>query len=384
MQSYDVLIIGGGPAGAMTGIELQKKGFSTCIIDKASFPRTKLCGGLLTQKSMDLVTRHCPGLDPEDFIVERAHTVDFYYEGKQVNRFHTNAVYYLTERMLFDDRLIRYYLEHGGKIMQHIAIKQGDIHFRDNAITIDSKKVGYTYLVGADGCSGVLSKTAHIRRHDYLCLEGNLPRDPDKEKELRIYFGVAKKGYGWYFPKKEHYCTGMGGIGSGSTLRDQANRFFNQVSDLPVQQVKGAFIPSGKRLKARHIPNNVLPVGDAAGFADPVTGEGIYYAMRSGLLAAHAIDASAKNKKTSAKNKKRNALRLYNKDARTIRKNIRAALFWQKILYYPPVFRAFMKHLQTHKNFAFFYLEKVIATGEFNYRNFVRVYFSRRNRTFLP
>jgi flavin-dependent dehydrogenase len=118
-------------------------------------------------------------------------------------------------------------------------------------------------------------------------------------------------------------------------------------------------------------------VGDAAGFADPVTGEGIYYAMRSGLLAAHAIDASAKNKK-------RNALRLYNKDARTIRKNIRAALFWQKILYYPPVFRAFMKHLQTHKNFAFFYLEKVIATGEFNYRNFVRVYFSRRNRTFLP
>ena len=69
MQSYDVLIIGGGPAGAMTGIELQKKGFSTCIIDKASFPRTKLCGGLLTQKSMDLVTRHCPGLDPEDFIV---------------------------------------------------------------------------------------------------------------------------------------------------------------------------------------------------------------------------------------------------------------------------------------------------------------------------
>ena len=373
MQSYDVLIIGGGPAGAMTGIELQKQGFSTCIVDKETFPRNKLCGGLLTPKSMDLVTRHCPGLDPEDFIVERAHAVDFYYEGKKVNRFHPNAVYCLTERMIFDDRLIRYYLEHGGKIMQNIAIKQGDIHFRENAITIDTKKVGYTYLVGADGCNGVFSKAARIKRHDYLCLEGNLPRDPDKEKELRIYFGVAKQGYGWYFPKKEHYCTGMGGKGSGSTLRDQANRFFNQVSDLPVQQVKGAFIPSGKRLKTGHIPKNAIPVGDAAGFADPVTGEGLYYAMLSGILAAHAINDSAKNKK-------RNALRLYNKNARIIRTSIRAALFWLKVLYFPPVFRAFMKHLQTHKNFALFYLKKVIATGECSYRNFVRIYLSHRGK----
>jgi len=227
--------------------------------------------------------------------------------------------------------------------------------------------------VGADGCNGVFSKAARIKRHDYLCLEGNLPRDPDKEKELRIYFGVAKQGYGWCFPKKEHYCTGMGGKGSGTTLRDQANRFFNQVSDLPVQQVKGAFIPSGKRLKTGHIPKNAIPVGDAAGFADPVTGEGLYYAMLSGILAAQAINDSAKNKK-------RNALRLYNKNARIIRTSIRAALFWLKVLYFPPVFRAFMKHLQTHKNFALFYLEKVIATGEYSYRNFVRVYLSQRGK----
>jgi menaquinone-9 beta-reductase len=370
MQGYDVLIIGGGPAGAMAGIELQKKGFSTCIIDKETFPRNKLCGGLLTQKSMDLIARHCPGLKPESFVVEQTGTVDFYYEGKKLNRFQTHAVYYLTERMVFDDRLIRYYREQGGTIMQNIVIKSGDIHFKENSITVDSKKVGYKFLVGADGCNGVLCKAAHIKRYDYLCLEGHVPRDPDKEKELRIYFGVARKGYGWYFPKKEHYCTGMGGIGAGRTIRGQATRFFKQVSDLQVQQVKGAFIPSGKVLRTRHIPKNVLPVGDAAGFADPVTGEGIYYAMRSGILAADAIN-------NSAKNKKRNALRLYNKNVLPIRRNIRAALFWQKILYFPPVFRAFMKHLQTHTNFARFYLEKVIATGEFDYRNFVRVYLKK-------
>ncbi|MFA5752924.1 MAG: geranylgeranyl reductase family protein [Bacteroidales bacterium] len=373
MQDYDVLIIGGGPAGAMAGIELQKKGIRTCIIDKKTFPRTKLCGGMLTQKSMDLVVRHCPGLDPEDFVVEKTGTADFYYEGKKLNRFPTRTVYYLTERTIFDDRLIRYYLAQGGTIMQNIVIKAGDIHFKENAITVDTKKVGYEFLVGADGCNGVLCRAAHIKRHDYLCLEGNVPRNQDKEKEFRIYFGVAGKGYGWYFPKKEHYCTGMGGKGSGRTIRDQANRFFRQVTDLQVQQVKGAFIPSGKRLKTRRIPKNVLPVGDAAGFADPISGEGLYYAMLSGILAADAIS-------NSAKSKNRNALRLYNKNVLPIRQNIRAALFWQKILYFPPVFRAFMKHLQTHTNFARFYLEKVIATGEYNYRDFLWLYFTRVRR----
>lgn len=373
MQGYDVLIIGGGPAGAMTGIGLQKRGYKTCIIDKQSFPRTKLCGGLLTQKSMDLITRHCPSLKPSDFILEKTDTIDFYYGSRKVNRFQTNAVYYLTERTIFDDLLIRYYLEQGGTIMQNIVIKAGDIHFKENAVTVDTKKVRYKFLVGADGCNGVLCRAAGIKRHDYLSLEGHVPRDPDKEKELRIYFGVARKGYGWYFPKKEHYCTGMGGIGAGRVIRDQATRFFRQVSDHQPEGVKGAFIPSGRRLNIHRLPKNTLLVGDAAGFADPVTGEGLYYGMLFGIQAADAMD-------NSAKNKKRNALRLYNKNVLPIRRNIRAALFWQKILYFPPVFRAFMKHLQTHTNFARFYLEKVIATGEFNYRNFVRVYLTRVRR----
>ena len=373
MQGYDVLIIGGGPAGAMTGIGLQKRGYKTCIIDKQSFPRTKLCGGLLTQKSMDLITRHYPGLKPEDFIVEQTGTADFYFEGNKVNRFQTNAVYYLTERTIFDDLLIRYYLEQGGTIMQNIVIKAGDIHFKENAVTVDTKKVRYKFLVGADGCNGVLCRAAGIKRHDYLCMEGYVPRDPGKEKELRIFFGIARKGYGWYFPKKEHYCTGMGGIGAGRVIRDQATRFFRQVSDHQPEGVKGAFIPSGRKLNIRRLPKNTLPVGDAAGFADPISGEGLYYAMLSGILAADAIS-------NSAKSKNRNALRLYNKNVLPIRQNIRAALFWQKILYFPPVFRAFMKHLQTHTNFARFYLEKVIATGEFDYRNFVRVYLTRVRR----
>ncbi|HBG52941.1 MAG TPA: hypothetical protein DDW70_01825 [Rikenellaceae bacterium] len=379
-KEFDVLIIGGGPAGAMTGIELCRKGYSTCIIDKEIFPRPKLCGGLLTQKSTDLLARYCPGLDPLEFVVEQAQTVDFYFQDKKVNRFTTREVYYFTERTIFDHLLVQYYLKLGGRMIQQVALRPGDIDFGKNTVTAGTGKIYYKYLVGADGCNGVLSRAAKIKRHDFLCLEACFPRDPHNEKEFRIYFGLANMGYGWYFPKKEHYCVGMGGEESGKAISDKARRYFREALNSQSAQVedfavKGALLPSGRKLNTRRLPKNSLLVGDAAGFADPVTGEGIYYAMLSGVQAAGAIDASAKNKK-------RNVLKRYNKSVWPIRKDIRAARFWKRILYYPPILRAFMKHIQTHTNFVRFYLKKVIATGEFNYRNFLRVYL--KNRAFSP
>ncbi len=370
MEHYDVLIIGGGPAGAITGIELQKKGYHTCIIDKEAFPRTKLCGGLLTQKSMDLITAHCPRMDTTAFIVEQTETVDFYYQGKKVNTFPTRARYYLTERILLDTQLILEYQKQGGKLVPNVRIMPGHIDLKKNTVTTGLEKFSYKYLVGADGCNSVVCKAAKIRRHDFLCLEGNIPRDPKKKKELRIYFGVAKRGYGWYFPKKEHYCTGMGGYESGKSIRAKASRFFSEALDQQVEQVKGAFIPSGRKLSRRKLPKNALLVGDAAGFTDPITGEGLYFAMHSGILAADAIH-------NSAKRKNKNPRRQYHKNTLTIRKNICAARFWQSVLYFPPIFNAFMKHLETHTTFALFYLERVIATGEFNYSNFLWVYFRK-------
>ncbi|MBP6867878.1 MAG: geranylgeranyl reductase family protein [Bacteroidales bacterium] len=374
-KEFDVLIIGGGPAGAMTGIELRRKGYSTCIIDKETFPRPKLCAGLLTQKSIDLLAVHCPGLDPSDFVVEQAQTLDFYFQDKKVNSFTIPVKYYLTERTIFDNLLIQYYLKLGGKLLQQVALKTADIDLKKSTVTAGVDKICYKYLVGADGCNGIVCRAAKIRRHDILCLEGNIPRDPLKEKEFRIYFGLAKMGYGWFFPKKEHYCVGMGGEESGKAISNKTARFFQEVQNRQSAQagdygLKGAFAPSGRRLNTGKLPKNTLLVGDAAGFTDPVTGEGIYYAMRSAVLAAGAIDASAKRNK-------RNVAGRYNKSVRPLRQNIRAARFWKRILYYPPIMKTYIEHMEKHTGFAPFYLERVVATGEISYRNFLWVYFTR-------
>mgnify|MGYP003378781009 CR=1 FL=1 len=107
---------------------------------------------------------------------------------------------------------------------------------------------------------------------------------------VSVYFGVIPNGYGWVFPKKEGYTVGVGGPERNSLkMKEQLLLFLNTLGIVTDSvKVKGAFIPYGsfpKRLASDH----VLLVGDAAGFVDPVNGEGIYFAILSGQKAIQAI-----------------------------------------------------------------------------------------------
>ncbi len=117
MHRFDIIIIGGGPAGAMAGITLQKKGYNTCIIDKSTFPREKLCGGLLTVKTMELLREHCPTLNPDHFVVKQSNRVHFYLGQEKVTSYQMKNTCYLTERSLFDHALIEDYIRFCGEVM---------------------------------------------------------------------------------------------------------------------------------------------------------------------------------------------------------------------------------------------------------------------------
>lgn len=371
MEHYDIIIIGGGPAGSMTGITLQKKGYKTCIIDKSAFPRDKLCGGLLTVKTMELIRDYCPGLDPDDFVVAKTNKVDFYLGQTKVNTFDTVNTYYLTERKVFDLTLIEEYKKNGGILFEKERVKPADIDFNNCTIQTDSKKWSYTYLVGADGCNSMLLRKTGVKRSFNYCIEGEAPRDSDTKEEIKIFFGVARNGYGWYFPKKEYDCVGIGGENAGKTILKQAKQFFHQLG-LEADNQKGAPIPSGKHPDMSGLPDNTLVVGDAAGLIDPITGEGIYYALLSGVYAARAIDATIHSQSGSA-------AVYYSICMKQLRKNSDGALRLQKILYLPFILSWFIKRLRRKPSFGLFYLEKVISTNELNYSNFIRVYLRQRN-----
>lgn len=370
MEDFDVIIIGGGPAGAAAGIELLKKGYRCCIIDKAKFPREKLCGGLLTGKTIDLLAGLCPSVDPSEFVVEQTSKVDFYFNTTRVATIAGRQTYYFTRRKDFDHMLIREYLALGGELVENERLKPAGIETGKNRLSLSSGSYGYRYLVAADGCNSVLTKKYGIKRRDAFCLEGECVRDAMQEKDFRIYFGLAKNGYGWYFPKKDHYSVGMGGDNSKKDIAAKADKFFGSMA-CRVDHIRGAFIPSGRLFSFRRLAPNTLAVGDAAGLIDPVTGEGLYYALLSGMRAAESIHQCSAAGREKVKS-------LYLDNIRDLRKEIRAALFYQRILYLPTVMGWFMRYLKKHSSFAIFYLDKVMSTNEYSYRNFIWSYILRK------
>lgn len=372
MKHYDVIIIGGGPAGTMAGIALQKNGYKSCIIDKSAFPRNKLCGGLLTVKTLQLLRKECPEIDSDRFIVKQTNRVHFYLGSQFVNSFQMKEPCYLTERTLFDHLLIEEYRCNGGELIENRRVKPADIHFTSQTLQAGQERLGYSYLVGADGCNSVLLKKRGKKNYNYFCIEGAIPSDPGIQDEMKIFFGLSGSGYGWQFPKEGYDCVGVGGAHNKRNILQQADHFFRQQGIEPENR-KGAPIPSGKLPNLRGLPDNVLLVGDAAGFADPITGEGIYLALLSGLHAGKAIDASVNDSRKSAANH-------YGALLKPLRKNIAAAFRLQKILYRPFILKQFMHHLTKRPSFGLFYLEKVIATNEYDYRSFIPAYFLKNKK----
>jgi flavin-dependent dehydrogenase len=169
-------------------------------------------------------------------------------------------------------------------------------------------------LVGADGINGITSK--HLRIRDKwdlnsvaLCINAEVPMDPsDIERVmfpkgehgltvLDLYFGLVEFGYGWCFPLRESLNIGIGCRGDKAQgLGDKWEKLISHIEKtkgckLEIAEKQSARVPAGG-LTGRYVARRSMLIGDAAGLASPVSGEGISYAIESGILAADvAFDA---------------------------------------------------------------------------------------------
>ncbi len=379
-NSFKVIIIGGGPSGAMCGIELQKKGINTCIIEKSKFPRNKLCAGLLTQKSIDLLESHCENINQEDYVIDSSNKVDFYYEDKFNSSYKLDQKLYFTDRTLFDNILIEEYLKIGGKLIENNRVNIDDIDYNSQIINTKEGVLKYEILIGADGCNGILTTKDEITRYDMFCVEGDVPKKNDKI--TRIYFGPIKGGYGWYFPKKDHYSVGLGGDNKDKLIKSKANSFFSKITSKEVKNVRGAKIPSGRLFSLKKINKNCLIVGDSAGFTDPINGEGIYYALLSGIYAGETISENIFTNPNDIQSQ-------YIKKIKHIRKNVKCGYRFKKFAFSPRILKRIMKHISKRNHFMHFYIEKIISSYQYDYTNLISSYLfkykfsKRRKKEFL-
>lgn len=299
MAKLDAVVIGGGPAGSSAAFVLARAGLSVAVLDAAVFPRDKVCGGLLSRRAEKTYNAifHTPW---ESVIDWTSHGALFFDRYRLIQAVDHDQPIHFTSRTAFDAHLLSLAAKAG------TAVKE-----RSRAVSvsrdISSVQVAGQPSINADfiiGCDGVRSRVAEGTGLPPLAkarlaagLELHVPRtafhrQPDRPE---IYFGIAQWGYGWLFPKRDCLTIGLAGLAMKSrNLRSQFTEFVKELNggQFPAVPWKGHSIPFGNY---RRIPGraNILLAGDAAGLVEPVTGEGIAFAMESGRLAAEAVLAAA-------------------------------------------------------------------------------------------
>jgi flavin-dependent dehydrogenase len=274
--THDVVIVGAGPAGSTAAHALASRGASVLVLDKAEFPRDKLCAGLLTWKAVDVLERVF-GDAPEGLLA-------------------TGVFNAAPAGYCIDVRL--------GVAVSAVEPESGLVR------TADGREFRGRFVLGCDGVASVVRRACPFDGANWKAgmggaLEFYIDRDDPRlaapaHADLRaehptVYAGFLRAGYGWVFPHADRLAIGIGGHSArhGREFRAKFREFVAFLGLPPelADAAKGHGLPYGNFIeKPWH--GRVMLAGDAAGLVETLFGEGIYYALRSGELAAEAALAA--------------------------------------------------------------------------------------------
>ncbi len=289
IKKKTIAIIGGGPAGSYLGYCLAKNGFHPMIFDD-SHPREKPCGGgvsCLSIKRFPILHQVPVGKSPENmFLLISPEKQRVLVKGDMAS--------WALPRKEMDGFLLNKAIEQG---CDHINEHVKDIAQQDNGWHI--KTINGTYsadiLIGADGVKSIVRKkiVGPISKDNLSVCYGCYAVGKHDEQGT-IKFLKNKRGYAWCFPRHNHLSIGVGvDYQDGKQAKQLFQEFFDEhYSDTTVTSFYGALIPFVKDPNFFDKPccgQNWLLVGDAAGHVDPLTGEGIPYALWGAELASEAI-----------------------------------------------------------------------------------------------
>jgi geranylgeranyl reductase family protein len=331
IETYDIVILGGGPAGAAAATIAAGRGLSVLLIDKARFPRDKLCGGLFTGRALAEYRRIFRG-DPPDGLFEERRAISFFLGGRPMGRMEAVPPMYLTMRWDLDAHLLE--MARGAGAETRTGQRVAEIDLPDELLTLgDGTRLGYRVLIGADGVTSSVARALFGRPFDPatigFALEKEMPpvSDPDTARAVRVDFGAADWGYGWSFPKRGSTTVGVGGLQARNPdMKGNLHRYAAALEQGDAQGMKGHFLPFGDH-RTRPGRGNVLLAGDAAGFVDPITGEGIAHALASGRKAAEAAARVLREGRPEG------AAALYRSETRDIRMSLRIASLLRPIVF---------------------------------------------------
>ena len=370
VNNYDVVIVGGGPAGATLGFLLQKAGICNCIIDRQVFPREKLCGGLLTEKTLSLLKDIYGTIK---FPYERmTSSVNLFIGTHKLSSVITGSTFCLIDRKNFDNYLLEQYKICNGTTYEGTRIQK--INKNDKRILLDNgTELVYHILVGADGANSQIRQLIDsVYRPEALCIEANYTSE-NITNDIDVFFATIRNGYGWCFPKSNYYTIGIGGsIKQNKNIRESFITFSRNIKK-PIENnsLKGAMVPFGQYVK-NPCSNNVILIGDAAGLVDPITGEGIYFALRSSMYAYGSICKYVYENTPLDKS--------YNKSLRAIHIKIDDANCFKKVFFNEFMQKVFLKKIDGKTNITKYFCDNILANYKISYMQFPFIYLKVRRK----
>ncbi len=391
---FDILIIGAGPAGTSCAISLVNSGLKVGIIDKASFPRDKICGDALSPD----ILKQLLWIDPELRNYVESHTKKYFCNSVLItapsnekttisltSKKTTATDYgYIIRRKEFDNLLFSWLKKKNKtEILENCEVRK--IQKKENKIIVETNLGTFTtiMIVGADGINSLVKKAligktaidkkyhAGAIRQYYKGVSGF------EEGKIELHFiKNILPGYFWIFPMANGEANVGIGILSSKIAKNKINlrktleeiiennpEFKNRFSNATaLETMKGAGIALGGKKRSLSGDNFVL-IGDAASITDPTSGEGVGNAIRSGRFAANQLLECFKKQNFSAEFTRNYEKALY----KSIHKELKVSHFIQKFLLNSFVLNLIVRKLNKSQKFKSFVLSRIFDFNQSEY-----------------